>query len=47
MAVLPAVGDHEGELLGQLSDPDDAMETLVPVLHDDLGVGRVLAVKGL
>ena len=47
MAVLPAVGDHEGELLGQLSDPDDAMETLVPVLHDDLSVGRVLAVKGL
>ena len=47
MAVLSTVGDDQGELGGQLADPDDAVETLVPVLHDDLGVGHVLLVGGL
>ena len=47
MAVIAAVGDDKGELLGQLADPDDAVEALVPVLHDYLRVGRVLAIDGL
>ena len=47
MAVLAAVGDHQGELGGQLADPDDAVEALVPVLHNHLSVGGVLAVGRL
>ena len=47
MAVLAAVGDDEGEGVRHLADPDDAVEALVPVLHDDLGVGHVLVVGGL
>ena len=47
MAVLSAVGDHQGELGGQLADPDDAVEALVPVLNNHLSVGGVLAVGGL
>ena len=47
VAVLAAVGDDQGELGGQLADPDDAVEALVPVLDDHLSVGGVLAVWGL
>ena len=47
VAVLATVGDHQGELGVQLSDPDDAVEALVTVLHDHLSIGCVLAVSGL
>ena len=47
VAVLAAAGDDEGERVRHLADPDDAVEALVPVLHDDLGVGHVLLVGGL